>query len=85
MDTQEKVFTAILVFVLLIMPVTTLFLMTCLRDKSVDCSKVVSVGGCDRAGGCGVTLENGEIRYMNYPSIGSVSCRIEHRWVWEQQ
>lgn len=47
--------------------------------SDVKTSKIVSVGGCDWFGTCGVLLENGSKRVIKYPVLGEPeyeeSCR----------
>ena len=43
-------------------------------DVCVASGTVVSVGGCDKFGGCGVTLNNGAITQADHPSIGQTVC-----------
>lgn len=38
------------------------------------CSKVKTVGGCDRLGQCGVILENGREQISYYPVVGKTIC-----------
>jgi hypothetical protein len=63
--------------------ISILFFAVCSKGVPTNCSRVASVGGCDRFGKCGVTLDNGDVRTEFYPTVGQTSCIMEHRWIWE--
>ncbi len=46
-----------------------LFFISCQKCK-INYAKIVSVGGCDRYGDCGVMLDNGISTKEHYPVIG---------------
>lgn len=48
-----------------------LFLVSCNDNSNCQYSAIKSVGGCNRDGACGVTLEDGStLQYVYQPTIG---------------
>lgn len=62
-------------FVTIILIVGLVIGLVCWATKPPTCAsgaKVVSVGGCDRNGFCGVLMDDGRKGTMTYPVIGQV-------------
>lgn len=61
-----------------------IILVSCKNYCPLPASKIVSVGGCDRYGSCGVMLENGNVAEVNKPVVGAkfvkyIKCDKEQR------
>lgn len=54
------------------------------ESRPLQCSKVISVGGCEKHGHCGVMLENGNRTQLKLPVPGQEHCWHygEGEWRW---